>query len=365
MYINFWYPICTSAELGDEKPVRAQVLKTRFAAFRDSNGQAHVLSDTCVHRGGALGNGKIQGDCIQCPYHGWEYDADGRCRKIPAINGKKPPARAKVDSYPVQERYGIVFAFLGDLPEGERPPLSEIPEYDEDGWRPSDVAILELNAYYERSMENGLDPAHNEFVHPLQGSPAFDYERVAYDDKPWGTRTYTVGAPQRQGETELQALRTDQNDVWAESWTHGPNALVTAIHLSKTNDFVQYFYEQPVDENRTRIFFINTRNCMLEPENDENIMRINLNVAEEDIAVIEALFPVRTPDSKTKELLGVGDENIVRFRELLDGWRAKGWRIDLQALRERPGDIAYAIPSPARRESGNWVLDSIPLVGGN
>jgi len=365
MYINFWYPICTTEELGDEKPVRAEVLKTRFAAFRDSNGQAHVLSDTCVHRGGALGNGKIKGDCIECPYHGWQYDGDGRCQKIPALDGKKPPARAKIDSYPVQERYGIVFAFLGDLPEKDRPPLSEIPEFDTEGWRASEVAILELNAYYERSMENGLDPAHNEFVHPLQGSPVFDHKRVAYDDMPWGARTYTVGPPERQGETELQALRTDQGDVWAESWTHGPNALVTAIHLSKTNDFVQYFYEQPVDENHTRIFFINTRNCMLEPESDENIMRINLNVAEEDIAVIEALFPVRTPDTTTKELLGVGDENIVRFREWLGGWRDKGWCIDLQALQERPGNVAYAIPSPARRESGNWVLDSIPLVAGS
>ena len=65
MYINFWYPICTSEELDEGKPVRAETLGVRLVAFRDSNGSAHVLSDTCVHRGGSLGEGKVVGDHVQ------------------------------------------------------------------------------------------------------------------------------------------------------------------------------------------------------------------------------------------------------------------------------------------------------------
>ena len=55
MYINFWYPMIRSEDLGPDKPERAKVLGLNFAVFRDSKGRAHVLSDTCVHRGGSLG----------------------------------------------------------------------------------------------------------------------------------------------------------------------------------------------------------------------------------------------------------------------------------------------------------------------
>ena len=63
MYINFWYPICLGDELQAEKPQRAQVFGMRFVAFRDTQGAAHVLSDTCVHRGGSLSKGKVVAVC--------------------------------------------------------------------------------------------------------------------------------------------------------------------------------------------------------------------------------------------------------------------------------------------------------------
>ncbi|MDP6150904.1 MAG: Rieske 2Fe-2S domain-containing protein, partial [Gammaproteobacteria bacterium] len=118
MYINFWYPVCIADELTADEPMRVKILGILFVAFRDSDGTAHVLADTCIHRGGSLGKGKIVDGNVECPYHGWQFDGSGRCTYIPSHkNGSKIPARAKVDSYPVIERYGIVFAFLGDLPE--------------------------------------------------------------------------------------------------------------------------------------------------------------------------------------------------------------------------------------------------------
>ena len=69
MYINFWYPMALSEEL-NEKPFRSVALGQNFALFRDSQGIARCLADTCVHRGGSLSSGKPKGDRIQCPYHG-------------------------------------------------------------------------------------------------------------------------------------------------------------------------------------------------------------------------------------------------------------------------------------------------------
>jgi phenylpropionate dioxygenase-like ring-hydroxylating dioxygenase large terminal subunit len=159
MYINFWYPVCTTAELAAGAPKRAQVLGLPFVAFRDAQGTAQVLSDTCVHRGGSLGAGRVVAGRIACPYHGWQFDGTGRCTRIPSLGEEGPiPARAKVDSYPVVERYGIVFAFLGDLPEIGRCPPPEVAEWGQPGWRDSGLVVFDVGAYYERSIENGLDP---------------------------------------------------------------------------------------------------------------------------------------------------------------------------------------------------------------
>jgi nitrite reductase/ring-hydroxylating ferredoxin subunit len=84
MYINFWYPICTSENLAAENPLRVEMLGVRLVAYRDADGGAHVLSDTCIHRGGSLSKGQVAGNNIQCPYHGWTFSGEGRCVRIPS-----------------------------------------------------------------------------------------------------------------------------------------------------------------------------------------------------------------------------------------------------------------------------------------
>jgi phenylpropionate dioxygenase-like ring-hydroxylating dioxygenase large terminal subunit len=366
MYINFWYPVCREDELTAEAPLRAQILGVHVAAFRDTDGGAHVLADTCVHRGGSLGKGKVLGDRIACPYHGWQFDGAGKCAHIPVLGEDGAiPARAKVDSYPVIERYGIVFAFLGDLPDDERPPPLEVPQWDQPGWRASGLVVFEVGGYYERSIENGLDPSHNEFVHNLQGNVKLQPETIRVTTTDWGT-DITIGAvPPDLNTIKYGHLRNDDKPgtFGASTAHHGPNTLITTIRLSDENIFVQYFFEQPIDDRHTRIFFINMRNCMLEEEQDEQMRKVNLSIAEEDIRIIQELNPTRTPETSTKEILMLGDECIGAYRKHLKAWEERGWRIDLKALRETAGDIAYAIPSPDRPVSKNWVLDTIPLMG--
>ena len=370
MYINFWYPIGKSEEITAEEPFTAQIFGLPFVAFRDQAGEAHVLSATCVHRGGALTAGWVKGDCVVCPYHGWEYAGSGKCARVPSLGDEgKPPARAKVDSYPVQERYGIVFAFLGDLPEAERPPLYDVEEYGQEGWK-SQLYILDVACYYERSVENGLDPIHNEFVHPKQGAPHMSQELqrnpLPVSEIPWGSKFWMPFGEKLDENTELASLRTGKPDARAGSWHQGPNQLVTWIQFTTKDDittaFHQYFFEAPVDEGHTKIYFLNIRNWLLEDELDERVENVTLQVVHEDISILEKLDPVRTPETNTKEILLAGDQAVVRYRECLKDWENRGWRIDMKGLRERQGDVALAIPCPGRRESGNWVLDTVPLM---
>ncbi len=368
MYINFWYPIARSDELLQDKAMRVELLGLPFVAFRDEEGAAHVLADTCVHRGGSLSAGWVKGGNVVCPYHGWEFGGDGVCQKIPSLINQKRPARAKVDSYPTEERYGIVFAFLGDLPEEERPPIYDIEEYGSEEWK-AQLYVIDLNAYYERSMENGMDPIHNEFVHPMQGAPMMSAERQAsptpMEEIPWGAKFYLPFGDKLDSNTALNEDKTGERVGAAGSWFQGPNQLVTWIDLTATNSFHQYLFEAPVNDHSTRIFFVNMRNWLMEDKHDARIEEVTLQVVHEDVGVLEALSPVRTPDSNTKEILVPGDTAVVRYRDYLKDWDARGWRIDYKALEAKRGDIVYAIPSPARRESGNWVLDTVPLIAGD
>ncbi|MGI9329676.1 MAG: Rieske 2Fe-2S domain-containing protein [Gammaproteobacteria bacterium] len=364
MYINFWYPVCKADELTPDEPRRVELLGLRFVAFRDSAGDPHVLSDTCIHRGGSLSRGKLADDCVECPYHGWRFAGDGNCVRIPSMaEGKTPPARAKVDSYPVQEHYGIVFAFLGDLPEDERPPVCPVAEYGQEGWRANEIAILEIDCYFERSMENGLDPVHNQFVHPAQGFPPMLEDTLKMRREDWGNGFWVnFGLPDLSRTTLATDENTRPGEFRAGSWFHGPNTLVTSIFINKDSNMVQYFFEAPVNDNQTRIYFLNMRNCMFEDGMDETIMKINLGIAHEDIGILQELWPVRTPDNLTKELMTPSDKVIVDFRERLAEWKNLGWEIDRKAMRANHGDVALTIPCPARKNAGNWILDTVPLL---
>lgn len=373
MYMNFWYPALASASLPADRPVRLQMLEHWFVLFRDQTGAAHCLADTCVHRGGALGAGRLRDGHVACPYHGWRFDGDGRCRAIPSLGPEgKIPGRAKVDSYPVQERYGIVCVFLGDLPEDERPPLMTIPEYAADGWR-ANLIEFEVACNYERSIENGLDPAHNEFVHPTHG---FEGERMNYrvpdleiEETEWGSGFVTLfHGRERPGFPTRTAMRTGADgrfdpDVSAGTWHHGPAQMVTRIHMAHTNFIHQYMYECPVTEDRTKVFLVNMRNCLLDEAKDAAIVERCLTVARQDIAVLELMQPVRRPASG-REILLPSDNPVSRYRRFLDSLRRRGWCVDMQQVRMARAErnVVFAIPSPARREERNWIIPAVPTL---
>ncbi len=392
MYINFWYPIIRSEDLGPGKPEKVKVLGCNLVAFRDQEGKARVISDTCTHRGASLGGAwsagtggvqRIVNGCIVCPYHGWEFNGEGECVNIPSIGyGTKTPPRAKVDAYPVQEKYGIVFAFLGDLPENERPPLLNVEEYGQPGWRANSVLVLEVDYYYERSIENGLDPAHNEFVHPTHGHQGknrdtYKVNEIEIEDhrQGWGFWFWHrfdapplpdeqhETAPLSGGKTPWKDARTERGDIYAGGGTYGPNMMPTYINIGKGQMFRQYFFEQPVDEGKTRIFFLNMRNFLLEPENDGPIHARNKVIAGQDIQILLTVIPKLTPLSPTKEVLMPADKPIATYRAWLEKFDEKGWRIDWPEFQKRhEKDKVYTIPSPARRTSGNWVLETVPLL---
>jgi phenylpropionate dioxygenase-like ring-hydroxylating dioxygenase large terminal subunit len=366
MYINFWYPMAMTQELTDQ-PLKVRALGQDFVVFRDTEGQARCLSNTCTHRGGSLSGGKVQGDCIQCPYHGWQFDGEGRCHRIPSLGpDAKIPGRTRIDAYPVAEKFGLVLAFLGDLPEAERPPVIDVKEWGQEGWRPTLVGY-EVKGNYERSIENGIDPAHNEYVHDTHGFSGENQDYSVGDMRDTSTEWghgfwHTFNAPPLP--EAMRELRDQPGDLDVGTGHHGPNQVWTYIHPGPDYHFHQYLFERPIDEETIHIYLLCMRNCMLEAEHDDLMNERNMYVALQDKVIIEDLRPVLTPPTNTKEFMTPSDKCILMYREKLREWDAKGWRIDTDTVEQTQGKVAYGIPSPARRTEKGWVLDSIPLVPG-
>jgi len=368
MYINFWYPMATSEELQADKALKVRALGQDFVVFRDSEGQANCLSNTCTHRGGSLGGGKLKGDRVECPYHGWQFDGAGECKRIPSL-GKDAsiPARTRIDAYPVEEKYGLVFAFLGDLDENERPPVLEVKEWGQEGWRPT-LQQYQVQGNYERSIENGLDPAHNEFVHDTHGFGGENEEYKVNDlrieeSPPWGQGFWhTFNAPPLPG--QMKEARKEAGFMDVGTGHHGPNQVWTYIHAGPQMWFHQYLFERPIDEENIQLYLLCMRNGFLEEKHDAYMIERNQYVANQDKVVIEDLHPVLTPPTNTKEFMLPADKVILMYRDKLREWDAKGWRIDADEVERNRLKVAYAIPSPARKKQKGWVLDSIPLVKG-
>ena len=166
MFKNFWYAVEFSADVKVGSPMKVKLLGQQLVVYRKpSDGKVVAMSDLCVHRGAALSAGTLKGDCIVCPYHGWEYGPDGAVQKIPAHPDKGLPRKARIDSYPVQEKYMMIWVFMGDLPEEERPPIPDWSAVDDtENYRAVTGSFL-WHSNYERILENGVDVAHPPFVH--------------------------------------------------------------------------------------------------------------------------------------------------------------------------------------------------------
>jgi phenylpropionate dioxygenase-like ring-hydroxylating dioxygenase large terminal subunit len=121
-----WHPVGYSGEF-KEAPRRVQLLDQFIVIWRDAQKLPHAIEDMCIHRGAALSLGRVVGDDIACPYHGWTFGKTGVCTAIPQLEeGQRIPSKARVPAFHCRERYGLIWVAM----EEPRWPLPEIPELE-------------------------------------------------------------------------------------------------------------------------------------------------------------------------------------------------------------------------------------------
>ncbi len=158
-----WYVAAWDRELTD-KLLPVTMLGEHLVLYRQSNGNAAALEDACVHRKLPLSMGRIKGDHIECGYHGLRFDAAGACVHIPCSD--RIPKNARVHSYPVESRYGLIWVWMGDPEAARTDAIMEVDHWNDPKWSATagDTMVVDCNYLY--MTDNLLDPSHVAWVHP-------------------------------------------------------------------------------------------------------------------------------------------------------------------------------------------------------
>ena len=166
---NVWYVAAWSKEVG-RQPLGRVILGEPVVLFRATDGRLGVLRDACPHRAVPLSMGTVVGDHIRCPYHGLEFDTGGVCRANAHVKG--PPDRIKDKTYPAVERDGIVWIWMGDPALADPGRIIDYSLMGEAGPFTVCTGYLKINGDYRLAIDNLMDLAHAEFIHPnTVGSP--------------------------------------------------------------------------------------------------------------------------------------------------------------------------------------------------
>lgn len=160
--LNDWHPVARIVDFSERPIIAVRLLGEDLVLWKVGD-QYLAWQDLCVHRGTKLSLGKIVDDnLLMCPYHGWTYDAEGKCVRIPAHPEQKPPAKAKVKHYWARQRYGLLWVCLGE-------PANDIPPFPEHEMPDFVTAVCDparhVSANGPRLIENFLDAAHFPYVH--------------------------------------------------------------------------------------------------------------------------------------------------------------------------------------------------------
>lgn len=156
-----WYIVARSEELGS-KPIARTLLGIPLAVFRTRDGEVGAVLDRCPHRNAPLSLGRVKGERLECGYHGWQFDTEGICRKVPALCGSQEGKARRVDAYPATERQGFVWVY-GRPEPAERRPFA-FPHLDDPSYT-SVIQTLDMEGTIHAVAENALDVPHTHFLH--------------------------------------------------------------------------------------------------------------------------------------------------------------------------------------------------------
>jgi phthalate 4,5-dioxygenase oxygenase subunit len=351
----YWQPAALSEELISVRPVvPVTLLGERLVLFRDNEGRLGLIGRHCPHRGADLCYGRREDNGLRCPFHGWHFDRNGQCVEQPAEpEGSHMHKHIKAVSYPVVERNGIVFAYMGP---GEPPPFPAL-----DCFTAPENHVFAFKGLWEcnwlQAMEVGIDPAHASFLHRFlqDEDPNESYgkqfrDRAANTDIPMTQLLREYPRPEIKVEETPYGLRLISLRHMKDGRSHvrvTNQIFPEAICIPMSNEMTITQWHVPIDDTNCYWYSMFTsfktpvdkttmreqrmkehrlpdyapiknkrNNYGFNPEEQAKLtytgMGLDINV--HDQWAVEGLGPIQ---DRTQEHLGKSDAGISRYRRVL------------------------------------------------
>ncbi len=342
---RYWHPVAGVSELECKPVLPLRLMGEDLVLFRTLQGHLGLIGRKCVHRAADLSFGFVAEQGIRCGYHGWHYNLAGECTERPFDETTRPGVAAPVRQlagYPVKEKAGLVWAYLG--PD----PAPELPDWDAFHWQHTfaQIAIADVPCNWLQCQENAVDPVHFEWLHNNtpqrqagdQGPDSPRTLQMHVDDAPWGllSRRYREG-----GNTQTPLWKIGRAILWPNGWYFGHH----------------FEWKVPIDDQTTRYIIWSHLRVPRdrEPFQQENIPTwhaplyddtgelITSHLGNQDIAAWISQGPIA---DRTEESLGASDVGVVMMRRrLLDDLDAIAHGLDPRALIRTPAHN-HRLPLP-------------------
>ena len=303
---SFWHPVAYSSAV-QPGPVGARLLGENLVVTR-LDGEVRCFRDLCIHRGTPLSLGWVEGPSLVCAYHGWEYDAAGRCIRIPALpRDRAIPTKARTPTYRVREAHGLVWVCL-DEPGDD---LTSFPEFDEPAFTTYEAPPLVRTCSAARQLENFMDESHFAWVHEgILGdrlhaeAPAFDVTRHGHELQfGWDERPNAIHPPGHRRDYRVGLPFT----VNLRQHRHGGSDVETL-----------FFAVCPSGAHESVGFLLIARNYALPPEVEAQRRELTATVGAQDKRIVEAQRPEEVPFDLAAELHIKGpDTAAVAYRRAM------------------------------------------------
>jgi phenylpropionate dioxygenase-like ring-hydroxylating dioxygenase large terminal subunit len=309
-----WHPVAASTDVATA-PLAVRLLGDDLVLWRDEAGAAHAWPDRCPHRGARLSMGRVEDGRLECPYHGWQFDAGGQCTRVPALPAFVPPATHRVQACEVRERHGLVFVRLAPGPD-------EMPSFaaeDDDRLRKLNCGPYDVATSAPRLVENFLDMAHFGFVHEgwlgARSATAIDEYQVEMTT----TGLRATGCKAWQPQSNLHSTAPAQVAYTYE--VTGPyTAVLTKIPEAGSVAVPDWreaigLFICPLEPERSRVWF---RLAVADFDSpDDKLRAFQDTIFLQDQPVLESQVPRRLPLDLRAELHTAADRASSAYRRYL------------------------------------------------
>ena len=307
LLLKDWYVICRKDEIDENKILLKYVFDQEIIIWKKKE-RIMAWENLCIHRGSRLSLGYINNGILKCAYHGWEYNQDAQCVKIPSQPDIKIPKKACVKSYKVIEKMNMVWINLSK----DTNDFVNIKEFNENNFNHVASGPYIMKASAPRVIENFLDVAHFPFVHEnhlgVKDKPMIDDYDVVSSNKGIHASNVKIFQPNPDGTNK-------SGEVIYDYHVHSPFVASLGKDVSKNERFVLVFYVTPISETESMIYTLTLMNF---GKLDDKIVRDYQDfITAQDVPIVESQRPELLPMDLQEELSIRSDKISIAYRRYL------------------------------------------------